>query len=140
MLYLHERKYCYLMWKDRIKELHHFAYPHNLWLVECFQVGRVLVWPKFWSIDQSGISLGWVLIGDTHASRGNSMIENKYVWIWLILGSFNINFYYFLPYMVWWHPVTSLFSFSYFSILDIWIDYLVDWEGFNLIHPSLDYL
>ncbi len=44
-------------------------------------------------------------------------MENEYVWIWLIWGPFNINFGYFLPYIVWWHPVTSLLSF-----LAMWID------------------
>ena len=44
-------------------------------------------------------------------------MKKEYCWIWLIWGPFSIYFDYFLPYMVWWHPVTSLFSF-----LSIWID------------------
>ncbi len=54
--------------------------------------------------------------------RANSMMENEYVWIWLIWGPFNINFGYFLPYMVWWHPVTSYFSFLVSWIDSIWIN------------------
>ncbi len=50
------------------------------------------------------------------------MMENVCVWIWLILGPFNINFEYFLPYMVWWHPVTSYFSFLVSWIDSIWIN------------------
>ena len=54
--------------------------------------------------------------------RGNSMMEIEYVWIWLIWGPFSINSDYFLPYMVWWHLVTSLFSFLVIWIDSIWIN------------------
>ena len=32
-------------------------------------------------------------------NRGDSMMENEYMWIWLIWGPFSINFDYFLPYI-----------------------------------------
>ena len=105
----------------------------------------------------------------SYLTRGNTKWKNNSVesnWFW---GHSILFLMIFLPYMVWWHPVTSLLSFlaiwidlcrtpqsldssklrnqSVFiraklllSILVIWIDNSVDWYGINPSHPCLDYL
>ncbi len=50
-------------------------------------------------------------------NRGNSTMENEYVWIWLIWGPSSIYF-------------------DYFSILDIWIDFM--WVSIHLNHDWID--